>query len=202
MTFLDDFDGLDENSNERIRPEFKNLIARGNVTPAEVAELRCNSWEWEALVPALSDEAFVKRMQYALDNCFTTRDRPFVTYNAAVEGLYAPELIRRFQAQLQLKVGSLDTEQLVAACKNIGFDLTCGTCAEIFYTGGSSGHAHDPSCFTADRKSHAAVVLDVSASPRTPDGQINNCALANSDEEKNCQVCAGQCPDRSRFETP
>lgn len=97
MTFLDDFDGLDENSDERIRPEFKNLIERGNVTVAELEELRCNSWEWEALVPALNDEAFVVQMQRALDNCFTTRERPFVTYNAAVEGLYAPELMRRFK---------------------------------------------------------------------------------------------------------
>lgn len=95
MTFLDDFDGLDENSNERIRPEMQNLIRRGNVTPAELAELRCNSWEWEALVPALTDEAFVERMQHALDNCFTRRERPFSTYNQAVEGLWAPELLRR-----------------------------------------------------------------------------------------------------------
>lgn len=32
---------------------------------------------------------------------------------------------------------------------------------------------------------------------RNPDGYINNCALANSDEEKNCQMCEGRCPDRS-----
>jgi hypothetical protein len=34
---------------------------------------------------------------------------------------------------------------------------------------------------------------------RTPDGHINNCALANGDEEKNCQICSGRCPDRSQF---
>ena len=34
---------------------------------------------------------------------------------------------------------------------------------------------------------------------RTPDGFINNCALANSDEEKNCLMCRGACPDRERF---
>ena len=98
MTFLDDFDGTDENSADRIKPEIRALIRRGNVTPAEVAELRCNSWEWEALIPAMNDEAFVKSMQHALDNCFTQRQRPFTTYNQAVEGLYAPELLKRFAA--------------------------------------------------------------------------------------------------------
>lgn len=32
-----------------------------------------------------------------------------------------------------------------------------------------------------------------------PNNYINNCALANSDDEKNCQVCKGTCPDRERF---
>lgn len=96
MTFMDDFDGLDENSTDRIRPAIKNLIERGNITPSELEEIRCNSWEWEAIVPALNDEAFVVQMQRALENCFTSRERPFITYNQAVEGLYAPELLRRF----------------------------------------------------------------------------------------------------------
>ncbi len=94
---MDDFDGLDETSDERIRPEIQNLIRRGNVPPAELSEIRCNSWEWEALVPVLSDEALMKRMQHALDNCFTTTKRPFRTYNQAIEGLWAPELLRRFK---------------------------------------------------------------------------------------------------------
>jgi len=33
--------------------------------------------------------------------------------------------------------------------------------------------------------------------PRTPDGHINNCSLANHDLEANCQMCDGKCPDRS-----
>jgi len=83
---------------EHVRDEIKKLVERGNVTASELEELRCNSWEWEALVPALNDEAFVKQMQHAIDNCFVFRKRPFSTYNDAVEGLYAPELLRRFQA--------------------------------------------------------------------------------------------------------
>jgi hypothetical protein len=34
---------------------------------------------------------------------------------------------------------------------------------------------------------------------RTPDGQINNCAMAHGLPESDCQVCDGTCPDRSRF---
>lgn len=34
---------------------------------------------------------------------------------------------------------------------------------------------------------------------RTPDGSINNCALANGDVEENCQMCRNRCPDRARY---
>jgi hypothetical protein len=34
---------------------------------------------------------------------------------------------------------------------------------------------------------------------RNPDGNINNCALANFDKEENCQICKGRCPDKARF---
>lgn len=44
---------------EHVRPEIQALAKRGNVTPAEVAELRINSWEWEHLIPAMNDEAFI-----------------------------------------------------------------------------------------------------------------------------------------------
>jgi len=35
--------------------------------------------------------------------------------------------------------------------------------------------------------------------PRTPEGTINNCALANGADEELCQMCVGGCPDRGRF---
>ena len=41
----------------------------------------------------------------------------------------------------------LSYEELVRACKNIGFDLSCGRCAGIFFTGVAS-EAHDERCFT------------------------------------------------------
>ena len=45
--------------------------------------------------------------------------------------------------------GGLSFRQLQQACKNIGYDLSCGFCAAIFYTGvGLPGDAHDPGCST------------------------------------------------------
>jgi hypothetical protein len=39
-------------------------------------------------------------------------------------------------------------DEAVIACENIGYDLTCGACAERFFTGGSWGSEHDTSCAT------------------------------------------------------
>ncbi len=41
----------------------------------------------------------------------------------------------------------LTEEQLIDACRNIGYDLTCGACAEQFFCG-SHMHKHDPGCKT------------------------------------------------------
>jgi len=159
-------------SEEMIRPEIRALIQRGNVTPEETASLRCNSWEWQALVPAMNDDAFLAAMQHALDNCFTTRRRPFTTYNEAVEGLYAPELIRRFREFKEAVEAEHDDQE---ACIQEQQDQIA-TCQAIF------------------RQMAAAGKI-----ARNPDGRINNCALANRDEEKNCQMCGGACPDREAF---
>lgn len=43
------------------------------------------------------------------------------------------------------------------------------------------------------------VILGDREHVRTPDGHINNCALANGDMEENCQVCGGRCPDHDKF---
>lgn len=34
---------------------------------------------------------------------------------------------------------------------------------------------------------------------RTPEGTINNCALAWGEDESTCQVCEGHCPDRKKY---
>ncbi len=40
--------------------------------------------------------------------------------------------------------GELSFDEMVVACRNIGFDLTCGRCASVFYT----GMAFEPHCDT------------------------------------------------------
>lgn len=37
---------------------------------------------------------------------------------------------------------------------------------------------------------------------RTPEGTIDNCALAAGEDANGCQVCGGACPDRARFTRP
>lgn len=211
-----------------VRPEIRALVRRGNVTPAEVSALRSNSWEWEAIVPALNDEAFVERMEYALKNCLTKLERPFTTYNQAVEGLYAPELIRRFK-NIALRASAAD-DLLEAIDGHCGYKEQIGWLREAlkpfvrdgdtFITGDMSSGEE---CVHADSEDvkRAIAVLSVTSPPattgdaeclsagnpsvtgggflRTPEGPINNCALANNDVEQNCQVCNGRCPDREAF---
>jgi hypothetical protein len=110
-----------------IRPEIQTLIARGNVTSAELAELRCNSWEWEALVPAMDDEAFVGNLVHTLGNCSRASGRPFASYDEAIINLHTPELVRRFKlaraasADLVVTEVALDEagEQRAAAVKAV-----------------------------------------------------------------------------------
>lgn len=228
----------------RIRPEVQTLVDRGNVTADEVIELRCNSWEWEAIIPVMNDQAFIARVEHALHNC-SPGTRPFPSYNESMIGLMAPELLRRFKVVASIEkqaCGSVGTERerghdgphgcghpsapdelwavriwpdwkivetfatekkarefrnssnyrvdgpyrlapaipevsgilyaiggkphvhtsdaLTAACKNIGFDLTCAMCAMQFFTGYSAPTGrhdlivdeHDPACKTVSRE--------------------------------------------------
>ncbi len=53
--------------------------------------------------------------------------------------------VRRLQGR-----GGLSDDQLVVACKNIGYDLTCGACAAVFYTG--TGIATDQHTCSGERR--------------------------------------------------
>lgn len=89
--------GLDEH----VRPDVQALAKRGNVTLTEVRTLRCNSWEWEHLYLAMTDEAFVDSVAHALRNC-ARAPSPCSTYDEAVSNLLAPELLRRFEAMVKV----------------------------------------------------------------------------------------------------
>lgn len=65
----------------------------------------------------------------------------------------------------------LTWKQLTAACKNIGFDLTCGGCAQLFFTGLP---AHTHSCkgnFGKGERHRIAAWLDTY--PWRGDGSLN-----------------------------
>ena len=45
--------------------------------------------------------------------------------------------------------GDLDSKELEQACRNIGYDLTCGRCAGLFYTGMNfPSEEHNQNCNT------------------------------------------------------
>jgi len=46
------------------------------------------------------------------------------------------------------KLFSID--EIIAACENIGYDLSCGACAELFFTG-ACFHDHEDNCKTGWR---------------------------------------------------
>jgi hypothetical protein len=94
VTKLDDW--LQREANEHVRPEIRALVQRGRVTSAEVAALRCNSWEWEALLPAMTDEAFEARVEHCLKNCSPARS-PAGSYDEAAYAVYLPELLKRLK---------------------------------------------------------------------------------------------------------
>src|SRR5512147_2228443 len=79
-----------------IKPEFQALIDRGNVTLAEYEALRGNTWDWEAIVPALDDEALAHVIEHYARNM-----RPMYrhTYDGAMQAILAPEMVKRLRAR-------------------------------------------------------------------------------------------------------
>lgn len=47
-----------------------------------------------------------------------------------------------------MKISPFTWQELEAALRNIGVDLSCGTCAERFFTGGTTGNPH--TCSASD----------------------------------------------------
>ena len=67
--------------------------------------------------------------------CAISPENPEGVYAETCESCKGSGLARR----------GLTEEELIVACKNIGFDLTCGACAGQFYTGASLGEHTCPS---------------------------------------------------------
>jgi hypothetical protein len=64
----------------------------------------------------------------------------------------------------RVPAGAMTMEEVEIACQNIGYDLACGSCAEIFFTGGAWHGEHDPECSTAHPRK-LGVVMTLGPSP-------------------------------------
>jgi len=62
---------------------------------------------------------------------------------------------------------NLTHEQLKQACRNIGYDLTCGACASLFYTGMNT-YEHDSSCSTDGKSSPPPAKAPIEYCARCP----------------------------------
>jgi hypothetical protein len=86
-----------------VRPEIQAIVARGSVTTGEVAAFlattTCNQAEWNALVPAMTDEAFLALVYFS-------------PLNASGHAL---EILRRFKIE-QAALKKMKADYL-AACK-------------------------------------------------------------------------------------
>lgn len=80
-----------------IRPETQALINRGNITLEEYRSFVGNSYEFEAMVPALDGEAFTYYVNHVVSNCSVDPRRPASTYNDAAILVIIPELLRRLE---------------------------------------------------------------------------------------------------------
>ncbi len=129
---------------EMVRPEIRALIERGKITVDELKDLRCNSYEWEAMVPALSIEALIHQTEHAIDNRRTKSKTkyetqrfaiapiehvPALTYDDAIGRVFAPQLIGRLRQAMAIV--ARDTEELRLARAAIQkavdgmFDIAC-----------------------------------------------------------------------------
>ena len=85
---------------KHVRHEIQALVKRGNITLEERAALRCNSWEWEHVYPALTDEALLAAVEHNLTNC-ARAPRPCTTYDEALSNILAPLVVERWKRTIR-----------------------------------------------------------------------------------------------------
>lgn len=84
----------------KVRKEYQALIDRGNITVEEYEAFRGNSWEHEAIISALNNQALMKYAHTILKNSThnrTSTSRPCSTYDEALAVVLVPELLKRLQ---------------------------------------------------------------------------------------------------------
>ena len=90
-----DFRKLMKNPPPPVKPEFQALIARGNVTVAEYQSLSGSTADWEAIIPALDDEALAHVAEHYAKNMFPAHG----TYDHAMVRRIVPEVAKRLRAR-------------------------------------------------------------------------------------------------------
>lgn len=93
------FPTFEERHAAHIRPEMLALSKReAPVTLAEWQALRVNGYELHIIAPRLDDEAFAYAIEHNLKNCRLPGVAPYRSYDEALVGFYAPEMLRRWRA--------------------------------------------------------------------------------------------------------
>lgn len=92
--------------------------------------------------------------------CLCWAQTPNAPPAAAKAGAPAPANPPATSSNLAAKAGAQgeerwSVEQLTAACRNIGYDLTCGECASVFFTGAGAGAKH--TCSPSPSRERASV---------------------------------------------
>lgn len=90
-----------ERHKERIRSHIHVLCDRGNITPEEYQNLRCNSWEFEEVHKHLTDEALLEVAEHFLSNCYFDQTRPWRSYNEAFMGQIGPLLVKALKRKVE-----------------------------------------------------------------------------------------------------
>lgn len=89
--------GIFDTTNEWVRPEIRALAQRGNITLEEYKALRCNSWEWEHIHPALTDETLICAIEHNIKN-----------YEDTLAILLVPEMLKRWRAMAESQSKACD----------------------------------------------------------------------------------------------
>lgn len=106
MAFKGMFPTFAERHAKHIRPEVLALVARGNVTLEEWQSFRGNSYEFHLMYGVLDDEAFAYAFEYNVKNCAPPLTPPYITYDEALRGFFAPEILKRWRATFAAKASS------------------------------------------------------------------------------------------------
>lgn len=75
---------------------YTRLRAKEQIEWAEWQTFRMNSWEQEALMPHLTNDALILLSKQFLDNCERIR-RPAITYEDGIVGVILPILLQRLE---------------------------------------------------------------------------------------------------------